>query len=130
MSDSASDHRGAIVFSERLLELLDEGRYTTTYKFALMLVLIDLVLESTEVSGSPPLLLTTRQIAEKTIEIYWPHAVPFAGRSEPGILRPGASGQADIVSCRRFSDSGTVRFATPRRHAGSRASRPRTPWRR
>ena len=34
------DERGAIGFAEKVLELLDEGRYTATYKYAVMLALI------------------------------------------------------------------------------------------
>ena len=34
---------GPIAFAERLLSLLDEGRFTATYKFAVLLALIDLV---------------------------------------------------------------------------------------
>lgn len=32
-----TDQRGAIGFAEKVLELLDEGRYTATNKFALLL---------------------------------------------------------------------------------------------
>jgi hypothetical protein len=36
-----TDPRGAIGFAEKVLELLDEGRYTATYKYALLLALMD-----------------------------------------------------------------------------------------
>ena len=35
-----ADQRGAIGFAEKVLELLDEGRYTATYKYALLLALM------------------------------------------------------------------------------------------
>ena len=95
---SAGDERGAIGFAEKMLELLDEGRYTATYKYAVLLALLDLCLECTRASGAPPEVLTTQQIAEKIVEIYWPHTVPFASRAEPGILRQNSGGQAEIVS--------------------------------
>jgi hypothetical protein len=31
-----SDERGAIAFAEKVLDLLDEGRYTATYKDAVL----------------------------------------------------------------------------------------------
>ena len=42
-----ADQRGAIGFAEKVLELLDEGRYTATYKYAVLLALIDVCLEQT-----------------------------------------------------------------------------------
>jgi hypothetical protein len=66
----APDHRGAIAFAEKVLELLDEARRTATYKFAVLLALIDLCLERTRATGAPPDVRTTRQVTEKILEIY------------------------------------------------------------
>ena len=92
------DQRGAIGFAEKVLELLDEGRYTATYKYAVLLAMIDVCLEHTKASGAPPDVITTRQLADKIVEIYWPHTVPFAARTQPTILRQNTTGQAEIVS--------------------------------
>jgi len=43
-------------------------------------------------------MVATRQVAEKIIEIYWPHTVPFASRAEALVLRQNAGGQAEILS--------------------------------
>ena len=67
-----TEQRDLISFAEKVLELIDEGRYTATYKYAVLLALIDLCLERTQASGAPPDVLTTHQLAEKIIEIYWP----------------------------------------------------------
>lgn len=102
---SQGDDRGAIGFAEKVLELLDEGRYTATYKYAVLLALLDLCLELTERSGAPPQMATTRQLADKVVEIYWPHTLPFAVRSEVAVLRQNTTGQAEIVSAiRRFRE--------------------------
>lgn len=93
-----ASHLDAIAFAERVLELLDEGRYTATYKYAVLLALIDLCLEGTQQSGAPPDVLTTHQVADKIVEIYWPHTLPFAGHAGPGVLRQNTGGQAEIVS--------------------------------
>jgi 5-methylcytosine-specific restriction endonuclease McrA len=90
--------RGAIAFAEKVLELLDEGRYTATYKYAVLLALLDLCLEGTQKSGKPPQMVTTRQVADKIVELYWPHTVPFAGGAEPCVLRQNAGNQASILS--------------------------------
>jgi len=95
---TAHDNRGAIAFAEKVLELLDEGRRTATYKFAVLLALIDLCLERTQATGAPPDILTTRQVAEKITEIYWPHALPFSAPGHSRVLRQNTAGQAEIVS--------------------------------
>src|ERR1051325_7172576 len=91
------DPQGVIGFAEKILELIEEGRYTATYKFAVLLALIDVSLESTRASGAPPDAVTTRQLAEKVIEIYWPHAMPFVASSAL-VLKQNVRGQAEILS--------------------------------
>lgn len=58
-----------------MLELLDQGDFVSTYKYALLLSLIDISIESAGTGGDyVELGISTRHIAEKTIENYWPHA--------------------------------------------------------
>jgi 5-methylcytosine-specific restriction endonuclease McrA len=95
---AVAGQRDAIGFAEKVLELLDEGRYTATYKYAVLLVLIDLCLEGTQASGAPPEMVTTRQLADKIVELYWSHTVPFASRAPARILSQNTRGQAEIVS--------------------------------
>ncbi len=112
---TGADQRGAIGFAEKILELLDEGRYTATYKYAVLLALIDVCLECTRASGAPPQMVTTRQLAEKIVEIYWPHTVPFAGRAPATVLRQNTSGQAEIISAiMRFRERHALDPSVPR----------------
>ncbi len=101
---------GAIALAEKVLSLLDEGTFTATYKYAVLLGLIDLCMENTSRTGAAPEMVTTRQLAEKVLEIYWPQSVPFHYPSfpEPTVLtqnRGAADTQAailrEIVSFRR-----------------------------
>ena len=100
LADTVTDtnDRGAIGFAEKLLELLDEGRYTATYKYALLLALMDVCLEHTQSSGAPPEMVTTRQLADKIVELYWPHTVPFVGVAPATVLKQNTTGQAEIIS--------------------------------
>jgi hypothetical protein len=93
-----SNQRGAIGFAEKVLELLDEGRYTATYKYALLLALMDVCLEHTQSSGAAPQMVTTRQLADKIVEFYWPHTVPFVGVAPATVLKQNTTGQAEIIS--------------------------------
>jgi len=82
-------------FCQRLLSLFDEGRFTATYKYAVLVGLMDLSMELTTATGAPPEVITTRQLAEKIVELYWPHCAPYA---EKGVLRQNRQGsQAEIV---------------------------------
>src|SRR5271154_4571161 len=86
--------RSALRLAERLIQLLDEGSFTATYKYAVLIGIMDLCLELTSATGSPPEVLTTRQLAEKVIELYWPHCLPYPEQ----VLRQSTAGkQAEIV---------------------------------
>lgn len=50
----------AIGLAEYVLALLDQGSFTATYKYAVLLALIDLCLEQTSKSGVAPSMVTTR----------------------------------------------------------------------
>ena len=96
---AAADPRseGPIDVAERVLRLLDEGRYTATYKQAVLVALMDLCLERTQRDGSPPDTLTTRQVAEKVVALYWPHTREWATPAGGRILVQNASGSRDTL---------------------------------
>ena len=105
---------GAIAFAEKLLALLDYGSFTATYKFAVLLGLIDLCLECSDKSGAAPSVLTTRQLAQKVTELYWPQATVFTTAGHATVLRQCTSGQAEILSdIQRFQAGWAAGAATP-----------------
>jgi diadenosine tetraphosphate (Ap4A) HIT family hydrolase/5-methylcytosine-specific restriction endonuclease McrA len=91
---TASDDRGVIGFAEKMLGLLDEGRFTATYKYAVLLGLMDLCIENTTASGAPPSEVTTEQLAEKVLEMYWPHTSGVTVY----VQNVGQNTQAEILS--------------------------------
>lgn len=97
-SPSAPD-RIAIRLAERLIQLLDRGGFTATYKYAVLVAIIDLCMELTGKSGLPPDVITTRQLAEKVIELYWTHCAPYP-HGERRVLRQNSS--------RRLTDAGKL----------------------
>ena len=54
------DPHAPLALAERILELLDQGRFTATYKYAVLLALLDLCLENAARDGAAPDLLTTQ----------------------------------------------------------------------
>jgi hypothetical protein len=97
--------RGAIALAERILALLDQGNFTATYKYAVLLGLLDLSLEQTARDGNAPAVLTTQQLAAKVTELYWPHSVPYRGEH---VLKQNGGrrdSQAEILTAiRRFRE--------------------------
>jgi HNH endonuclease len=76
--EPASDvDRSALRIAERLIQLLDRGGFTATYKYAVLIGLMDVCMERTSSTGAPPSMITTRQLAEKVIELYWLHCAPY-----------------------------------------------------
>ena len=43
-----TDPHAPLALAERILELLDQGRFTATYKYAVLLALLDLSLENAD----------------------------------------------------------------------------------
>jgi len=54
------DPHAPLALAERILELLDQGRFTARSKYAVLLALLDLCLEKAARDGAAPDLLTTR----------------------------------------------------------------------
>jgi 5-methylcytosine-specific restriction endonuclease McrA len=101
-----------------LIQLLDEGSFTATYKYAVLIGLMDLCMELTSATGSPPEVLTTRQLAEKVIELYWPQCMPYPDPER--VLRQSSIGkQAEIIQkVQTFRGSvGELSLAAARRAA-------------
>jgi 5-methylcytosine-specific restriction endonuclease McrA len=90
-------HSPPVDVAERTLRLLDEGRYSATYKQAVLVALIDLCLESTRHDGTPTDVLTTRQLAERVVALYWPHTRVWATEGTGRILVQNMSGPREKV---------------------------------
>ena len=89
--------RDAIALAERVLGILDEGGFSATYKFALFTAILDLCIEKKFIKGVVPETLTTRDIAERVVELYWDHATPYKGTET--LRQGGGRGQqAGILS--------------------------------
>ena len=96
----------AIAFGEKVLALLDQGAFTATYKYAVLLGLIDVCLEGADADGHPPHVVAPRDLAARVIELYWPQARLYGGAADEAVvLRQNSSGQAEIVTrIRRFQE--------------------------
>ena len=89
-----------LVFLGKLQRIFTESDFTATYKFALLIALADLAVELGADNGEE-LVVSIRQIAERFIQMYWRHALPF-GTGRPntfsGVLTQNNGVQAAVVS--------------------------------
>lgn len=88
------DERGAIAFGQRLLALLDTGSFTTSYKYALLLAILDATLEGTDDAGRPPSTLHATDLGRRVFATYWTQARPFG---DGGLLRQAPVGTRDLL---------------------------------
>lgn len=89
-----------LLFLSKLQRLFSESDFTATYKFALLIALADLAVELGADDGDA-LPLTTRQIGERFIHLYWRQTLPYGnGRlgATPGVLVQNNGTQAAVVA--------------------------------
>lgn len=70
-------------FLEKLLQVLSQGGFSATYKYAVLLALIDLCLEK----GYPPDSVTTVELARRVVELYWPQTRGFPRSGDRALRR-------------------------------------------
>jgi hypothetical protein len=78
-------------FLEKLLQVLAQGGFSSTYKYAVLLGLIDLCVEA----GHPPTSVTTAQLARRVVELYWRQVRPYPVVQR--VLGQNRGGQATIA---------------------------------
>lgn len=84
-------------FLTYIQRLLDEGDFTASYKYALLLALADLSVERGNDEGGP-LALRIRDIASKFVRYYWRQARPYVNGPSRGELIQNTNSQAHVIS--------------------------------
>ena len=90
----------AVAFGEKVVALLEQGSFNATYKYAVLLALMDACLEQSDATGKPPRTIHPRDLATRVIELYWPHTSVYGagGADDAIILRQNRGGQAEIIT--------------------------------
>ena len=87
-------------FIQKLRRLLDEGSFVATYKFALLHAIADLCVTRGDDSGAP-LTLSTRELADQFVRLYWRQAAPFPAGDVEHPLRQNTGRQAAVMTAVR-----------------------------
>ena len=85
-----------LAFLRSLQRLLDEGSFTSSYKFALLHAIADLCIRKGDDSGAE-LELSTSEIAEQFVRLYWPQVAPFVAGEDEQVLRQNTGQTATVV---------------------------------
>ena len=89
-----------VEFLQNLQRLFEEGDFTATYKYALLIALAEIAVEHGNDTGAP-LEIGVIQLAEKFAEFYWPQTAHYSSGalgSVPGVLSQNLGKQAAIVN--------------------------------
>ena len=89
-----------LAFLAKIQRLLSEGDFVSTYKYALLMALTDVAVERGQDDGSV-LDITTRQLAERFVQLYWQQAAPYRATEVSGngsVLFQNGGSQAAVVS--------------------------------
>jgi hypothetical protein len=105
-------------FLQQIGRILDEGRFTTTYKFALLIALTNLAIRRGSDDGSP-LTVDLDELALEFINIHWGMARPFPG-ADGKILRFSTNSKKQAAVMASLSQHAAMARAT---HARLRAYR-------
>lgn len=87
MSGQDEEAADPVAFAERLLALLDSGSFTMSYKYAVLLALVDVCLEGLTDTGQPPDQVRAGAVADKVLELYWRQAMPYPAGGDTRVLR-------------------------------------------
>ncbi|GAA0856275.1 HNH endonuclease [Aliiglaciecola litoralis] len=94
-------YKNQIDFISYMQRLLQEGDFSSTYKFAFLHAIADICIEK-NVPEHTQLKITFDEIVDKLITLYWQHAKPFfaenTGFLQGGILLQNSGRQAKIIS--------------------------------
>lgn len=84
-------------FLQNVQAILEDGQFVATYKFALLVALADLAVES-GLTDDAPCPIPLSDIAGKFVEYYWQQAAPFAGARTAEVLAQNSGKQAAVVN--------------------------------
>jgi 5-methylcytosine-specific restriction endonuclease McrA len=97
MTSSPPTAEQQITFLHDLQRIFEEGDFSATYKFALLLALAEISVESGDDSGDVST-ISLRRVAEKFVELYWRQAAPYrATDTTDGVLFQNLGTQAAVI---------------------------------
>ena len=86
-----------VELAERIINLLDSAKYSTSYKWATLDALVQVITENVQSDGRMPRSIHGKEVGTKVLEIYWRQSVPYdATTSGEDIFLKQSSIKQDI----------------------------------
>ena len=88
-----------VELAEKIISLLDSASYATTYKWATLDAIVQVVTENVQPNGQLPQSISAKAVGTKVLESYWRQSVPFAATKDAQYrFLKQATGKGDIPS--------------------------------
>ena len=85
-------------FLRRIQWLLESSSYTSTYKFALLMAITNLSIESA-IHDNSECGIPYEELAEQFVQLYWTQTLPFSHQDDDSVLKQSnVGGQAKVIT--------------------------------
>jgi hypothetical protein len=71
-----------VELAEKIINLLDLAKHSTTYKWATLDAIVQVVTENIQPDGQMPNSISAKAVGEKVLQIYWRQSIPFAATND------------------------------------------------
>lgn len=107
--------QNSVALGIRVIELFDEASFSSTYKMATLLGLIEVLQESAAPDGSYPATIGGTSVADKVFERYWRQSVPYPsafGQTSDYLKQSSQRDIPQIISAYRKQSGNISKNAT------------------
>ncbi len=100
MKDIKPNEKLQLEFISFIQRILSEGDFVATYKYALLNAIADICIEKLYVSANESLKIEHSLLAEKLLQLYWHHAMPFSEHKSgsDALLKQNAGAQSKVIT--------------------------------
>ena len=86
-----------VELAEKIINLLDSARHSTTYKWATLDAIVQVVTENVQPDGQMPRSISGKAVGSKVLDVYWRQSIPFSATKEGlNLFLKQSTGPGDI----------------------------------
>ena len=86
-----------VELAEKIINLLDSAKHSTTYKWATLDAIVQVVTENVRPDGQMPRSISGKAVGSKVLDVYWRQSIPFSATKEGlNLFLKQSTGPGDI----------------------------------
>ena len=86
-----------VELAEKIINLLDSAKHSTTYKWATLDAIVQVVTENVQPDGKMPRSISGKAVGSKVLDVYWRQSIPFSATKEGlNLFLKQSTGPGDI----------------------------------